>query len=329
MEVNNLNNYEYNENKESLIEYNKDIKISEDYKPILQWMGGKGRILNELMGYSPENFNNYYEPFFGGGAFLIKLYSMNKIKNAIISDLNNDLYNLYNIVKTNPDGIINEIKNIKFNHTREDYYLARDLFNETNNQILKSALLLYLNRHCFNGLYRVNSQNKFNVSYGTCGSTTLPSASDIKNLSKVFQKCKILNNDFEEVVKSAIKGDFIYFDPPYMQITKTSNFTNYTSDGFNETDQKRLFNLFKEMDKKGVYLMESNSDSPFIEELYKEFNIYKIDIKRNISVNESTRGTVKEIIITNYEINNNYNEYIKKNEKLKSFDISEWETMEE
>ena len=272
------------------------------YKPVLKWAGGKRQLLNDLIKYMPDNFDKYYEPFIGGGSFLIKLYSMDKINTAVISDLNTDLYNLYITIKTNPYALINELKDLEFKNNSNDYYRARELFNSTDDVVNRSALLIYLNKHCFNGLYRVNSQNKFNVPYGKYVNPGMPMESDILGISNLFRKCTILNEDFEEAVKTASRGDFVYFDPPYMPVNKTSNFTGYTSNGFFENDQERLYNAFQKLSSKGVYVMESNSDTGFIKNLYKEFNLIEVNARRNINSVGTKRGIINKLIITNYGV---------------------------
>ncbi|AGO61416.1 DNA adenine methylase [Ferroplasma acidarmanus] len=284
------------------IYYNVESLLDINYKPVLKWAGGKRQLLNDLIKYIPNNFNEYYEPFIGGGSFLIKLYSMDKISNAVISDLNTDLYNLYVTIKSNPYALINELKDIEFKNNSKDYYKARELFNSTGNLVSRSALLIYLNKHCYNGLYRVNSQNKFNVPYGKYANPGMPIESDILGLSNLFQKCTILNEDFEEAVKTASKGDFVYFDPPYMPVNKTSNFTGYTSNGFYEKDQERLYKVFKRLSSKGVYVMESNSDTDFIKNLYKDFNLIEVTARRSINSIGTKRGIISELIITNYGV---------------------------
>jgi len=276
--------------------------LDTNYKPVLKWAGGKRQLLNDLIKYIPDNFNKYYEPFIGAGSFLIKLHSLNKINNAIISDLNTDLYNLYITIKSNPYALINKLNNLEFKNNSNDYYKARELFNSTDDIINRSALLIYLNKHCYNGLYRVNSQNKFNVPYGKYINPVMPSESNIISISRLLQKCTILNKDFEEAVKNASKNDFVYFDPPYMPVNKTSNFTDYTSNGFNEKDQERLYNVFKKLSDKGIYIMESNSDTIFIKNLYKGFNLIEVNARRSINSIGTKRGIINELIITNYGV---------------------------
>ena len=276
--------------------------VNEYYKPILKWAGGKRQLLPVLIKNIPDKFNTYYEPFIGGAALLISLYSLNKIDDSVISDINKDLYNLYKTIKENPQQLIDELDNLEFKNNKEDYYKARELFNSTEDPANRSALLIYLNRHGYNGLYRVNSSNKFNVPFGKYNNPGMPSSRNIMALSELFQSCTIMNSDFELTVNNAKKGDFVYFDPPYMPLSKTSYFTGYTHSGFDEKDQERLAKTFQELSDRGVYVMESNSSTDFIKELYKDFNLLEVDARRNINSVGTKRNSIKELIITNYGV---------------------------
>jgi DNA adenine methylase len=273
-------------------------------KPILKWAGGKRQILPYLLQYIPKDFNNYYEPFAGGLALLIELYNQGRIKKAIISDINKDLINLYEIIKERPYELISAIKEIRFKNNKDDYYQARKLFNslEPHKNVSRAVLLLYLNRHGYNGLYRVNSKGEFNVPFGRYHNPSLPDEEDIIKFHEMLKSCEILNLDFEDAVRSAQRSDFVYFDPPYMPLNETSYFTDYTSGGFSEQDQKRLASVFKKLSNKGVFVMQSNSNNEFIRQLYAEYNIVEIEARRNINSIASKRGSVKELIILNYQV---------------------------
>ena len=196
----------------------------------------------------------------------------------------------------------NELNNLEFKNNKDDYYKARELFNSITDSVTRSALLIYLNRHGYNGLYRVNSSNKFNVPFGRYNNPGMPSRENIMALSELFQSCTMMNSDFEIAVKNAKKGDFVYFDPPYMPLSKTSYFTGYTHSGFNENDQERLAKVFHELSDRGVYVMESNSSTDFIKNLYKDFNLLEVDARRNINSVGTKRNSIKELIITNYGV---------------------------
>ncbi len=274
----------------------------ESCKPILKWAGGKRQLLPILLKNIPNKFNTYYEPFIGGGTLLLSLYSLNRINNAVISDTNADLYNLYKTIRENPRQLIEELNALKFKNNKEDYYKARELFNSSSNHVERTAILIYLNRHGYNGLYRVNSSNKFNVPFGKYTNPGMPTQENIMALSKLLQSCNVMNSDFEISVKNARRGDFVYFDPPYMPLNKTSYFTGYTHSGFDEGNQERLSKVFRELSEKGVYVMESNSSTKLMKELYGDFNLIEVDARRNINSVATKRDGVKELIITNYGV---------------------------
>ncbi len=270
------------------------------YRPVLKWAGGKRQLLSALENHVPKRFNRYYEPFVGAGALLLHLYSSELISKAVISDMNADLIALYSIIKEDPYSLIKALQSLPFHNTREDYYRARDLFNGTTDKLQRAALLIYLNRHGFNGLYRVNSRNEFNVPFGRYRNPTLPSREIILAFHRVLKSCTIYLKDFEETVRSAKEGDFVYLDPPYMPVSKTSSFTSYTSGAFSRKEQMRLFKVFRDLSNRGVYVVESNSDSEFIRELYSEFKVGEFKVRRNIN-SDAGRRSGREVIIIGYE----------------------------
>lgn len=273
-----------------------------DIKPFTKWVGGKRQLLNEIENLLPPSFDTYYEPFVGGGALLFHLQP----KNAVINDMNTDLILSYKAIKNDLDNLVNELEYHK-NQNSKEYYLDlrsydRDerIYSLSNTQ--KAARIMYMLRVCFNGMYRVNSKNQFNVPYGKYKNPKIVDERLLKNISEYLNDSNILilNEDFEDVVKNCKSGDFVYFDPPYIPINETSSFTSYTNEGFSYDDQIRLRNVFSELSRKGVYCMLSNSYSPLTLELYKEFNIHEVKAKRNINSVASKRGEISEVIITNY-----------------------------
>ncbi len=273
-------------------------------KPFVKWAGGKRQIIDKLKEYAPDNFNTYYEPFVGGGAFLFELSP----KNAIINDYNKELMNVYKCIKdvNKFDKLCKELKHHEKEHSEEHYYLVRDLDKDKKkfNRIVdykRAARTIYLNKACFNGLYRVNSKNEFNVPFGKKLKVNTYEGQNLEIISKYLNcnNVKILSTDFEKAVKDAKEGDFIYFDPPYDG--DTTIFNSYTEDGFGKDEQIRLSEVFRRLDRKGCYVMLSNHNTRFINDLYNEFNIYIIEANRNINSNGKKRGKVEEVIITNYE----------------------------
>lgn len=273
-------------------------------RPFVKWAGGKRQLLNEIEKRLPNNWNTYYEPFFGGGALLVNLQNEEKIFKAVISDLNSELINLYNVVKKNPDKLIDALSHKEFENSEDAFRNLKNEFNTLTglpgNKVRRAALLIYLNKHGYNGLWRVNSKGKFNVPFGRYAKRSIPTEHSILKFSNLLKKVKILNLDFEQAVKSAKKGDFVYFDPPYHPISKTANFTDYNSNGFTFDDQKRLADVFKKLSKKGVQLMLSNSKVSEIEDLFVGFTIDTVEAKRFINCNGERRNGTKEIIVTNY-----------------------------
>lgn len=273
-------------------------------KPFVKWAGGKRSIIDKLLKLVPENYNVYYEPFVGGGALLFELQPMK----AIINDYNNELMNVYECIKDEEKfaNMCNELNKHEKSHSEEYYYKIRDLdknkkkFNKLDDY-KRAARTIYLNKACFNGLYRVNSKNEFNVPSGKKNKVNTydgPNLGIIHCLLNFFD-IKLQSIDFEESVKTAKKGDFIYFDPPYD--SDTSTFNSYTENGFGKEEQKRLAKVFKDLDKKGCYVMLSNYNTSLIKELYKDYKFHLITAKRNIGASAKNRGIVEEVIITNYD----------------------------
>lgn len=273
-------------------------------KPFVKWAGGKRQIIDKLKLHVPYEFNTYYEPFVGGGALLFELSP----KKAVINDSNEELMNVYRVLcdENKFKKMCALLNKYEREHSEEFYY---DIRNKDRNRhtydrlsdYTRAARTIYLNKACFNGLYRVNSKNEFNVPYGkktkvnTYDGDNLITVSNYLTMNDISIYC----DDFENVLKKARAKDFVYLDPPYDSDTKT--FNSYTEDGFNKDDQRRLAKVFKELDSKGVYVMLSNHNTVLVNELYKDYNIYKIDAKRNINANGAKRGKVEEVIITNYK----------------------------
>lgn len=273
--------------------------------PVVKWVGGKRQLLPEIKKYSPKKFNTYFEPFVGGGAVLFELQP----KQAIVNDINKELINLYSVIQNNVDELIEKLSDTKkYSNTSECYYKVRELDREPKKYnkltgVDRAARILYLNKTCYNGLYRVNSMGEFNSPFGSYKNPNIINSITLKAVSKYFNESniKFLNGDFEKTVKTAKKGDFVYFDPPYAPISKTSNFTGYNENGFGENEQIRLKKLCDILDKKGVKFLLSNSDCDFIKKLYKDYNIVTIKAKRTINSNANNRGSISEVLIRNYE----------------------------
>lgn len=272
-------------------------------KPFVKWAGGKRQIIDKLKQYIPDEFNTYYEPFVGGGALLFELSP----KNAVINDSNKELMNVYSVLCNEEKfkKMCSVLNSYETNHSEEFFYELRnkDRNKKTFNRLsdyTRAARTIYLNKACFNGLYRVNSKDEFNVPFGKKTKVNTYDGSNLITVSNylTMNNVKIQCVDFEESVKTAKKGDFVYFDPPYDSDTAT--FNSYTEEGFGKDEQRRLATVFKDLDERGVYVMLSNHNTILVKELYKDYHIYVIEAKRNINSNGKKRGKVEEVIITNF-----------------------------
>jgi DNA adenine methylase len=273
--------------------------------PFIKWAGGKRQLLSELDKRLPARWNTYFEPFVGGGALLVHLENKGQISSAVIADANRELINLYHIVQQHPCQLLSAVLNEEFRNDNDSFNRWKHEFNaimgEPGYEVERAAILIYLNRYGFNGLWRVNNKGKFNVPFGRHADRTLACETSLMKFSALLSKVLILNADFETAVKSAKNGDFVYFDPPYMPVSKTANFTDYNSGGFGFEDQERLAKRFRKLSKKGVLLMLSNSKVEEIEELYSDYHIDTVEAKRYINCNGLRRNGTEEIIVTNYE----------------------------
>jgi DNA adenine methylase len=273
--------------------------------PFLKWAGGKRQLLAELDKRLPTGWNTYFEPFVGGGALLVHLENRGRIRSAVITDINRELINLYSIVQRHPCLLLSAVLHEEFRNDADSFNRWKREFNRIMGmdgfEVERAAILIYLNRYGFNGLWRVNNKGEFNVPFGRHADRELICETSLMKFSALLGKVRILNDDFAAAVKSAKRGDFVYFDPPYMPLSKTAHFTDYNSGGFSFGDQERLAKLYRRLSGKGVQLMLSNSKVPEIEELYRNFTIDTVDAKRFINCNGQRRKGTQEIIVTNYE----------------------------
>lgn len=278
--------------------------IAEKPKPFVKWVGGKRQLLTQfrrLNLYPPEKFDiktgKYFEPFVGGGAVFFDLLP----KEGYLSDLNKELVTTYNVIKNDVDGLI---KSLKKHKTDKEYFLTvRAQDPKALSDLNIASRFIFLNRTCFNGMYRVNSKGGFNVPYGKYSNPLICDEDNLKKVSKELQGIEIKHQDYKEVLKKAKKGDFVYFDPPYYPVSKTASFTSYTAESFLDKEQTELRDTVLELDKRGCYVMLSNSDTPFINKIYSGFKgirISKVEAGRAINSNGSGRGKITEVLVTNY-----------------------------
>ena len=272
-------------------------------QPFTKWTGGKRQLLPIIRELMPKTYNRYFEPFVGGGALFFDLAP----KDAVINDFNAELINCYQQIKDNPQELI-EILKVHQEYNSKEYYLDlrsadRDERIDMMSEVQRAARILYMLRVDFNGLYRVNSKNQFNVPYGRYKNPKIVDENLVSAISTYLNnnQIEIKKGDFEKAVLDVQPGDFVYFDPPYIPLSETSAFTSYTHEGFSYDDQVRLRDTFKKLSDVGAYVMLSNSSSFLVEELYRDFNIHYVEATRTNGAKSSSRGKISEIIVTNYE----------------------------
>lgn len=270
-------------------------------QPFLKWAGGKRQLLPEIRKRIPARFHTYFEPFVGAGAVFFDIQP----KKAVINDINFELINTYRVIQNNVEKLIAELE--KYKNEKEFYYKIRNLdrtqeFEKLSN-VERAARLIYLNKTCFNGLFRVNRRGQFNVPFGKYKHPNIVNADVLRAVHEylITNEISILNVDFEQAVEQAEAGDFIYFDPPYDPLSETANFTDYSLHGFTRDDQIRLRDLFVKLDKRGCYVLLSNSATPFIKELYADFHVEIVEANRTINSDAAKRGKIAEVLVRNYQ----------------------------
>lgn len=276
----------------------KDLEtsIKERPRPFIKWVGGKRSIIDELTSRLPLDISEYYEPFLGGGALFWK--SFRQITKAYLSDVNTDLMLTYQVVKKDVENLIEQLKIHAKNHNETYYYKIRSQHN-LNDPIKIASRFIYLNKTCFNGLYRVNSKGEFNVPVGRYINPTIVNEENLKTCQEALAKASLRFHSYDKIDPK--KGAFVYFDPPYHPTSDTALFTKYSKDGFTEKDQADLRDFFVKLDKKGVNVMLSNSNTEFVRSLYKGYNIAIVDAPRLVNCKPNKRNSVEEVVITNYD----------------------------
>ncbi|NUN15649.1 MAG: DNA adenine methylase [Myxococcales bacterium] len=272
-------------------------------KPFLKWAGGKQQLLTKLDACLPTNFDRYFEPFVGGGALFFHLWTIKRLPSQVfLFDINDELINAYCTVRDNPEALANLLAIHQETHSNEHYYAIRDLDrqNRTLTDIEMAARTIYLNKTCYNGLFRVNSKRQFNVPMGSYKDPKILKRDALGTASSALQGVYIQVKDFRDMVALGQSGDFFYFDPPYDPVSKTASFTGYTANSFRDEDQQDLARIFRELSEKGCLCMLSNSHTPLILELYRDFRIEVVDARRSVNSNKDRRGTVREVVILNY-----------------------------
>lgn len=298
--------------------------MSEKIRPFVKWAGGKGSLIPQLNNFYPYELKNgiierYIEPFVGGGAVLIDILQRYDIQEVYAFDINIDLINSYNVIKNNVEELIANLKQMETKYLglgqeeRKNYfYNIRDEYNnyelEKNEQnVQRAAQFIYLNRTCFNGLYRVNKNGKFNVPIGSYKNPTICDEENLRQLSQLIQNVQFQYGDYSRSMEYVTENTFIYFDPPYRPLNMTSGFTSYTKEDFNDENQKELAIFYRKLNGQNAKLMLSNSnpkninvEDNFFDNIYQGFNINEIQASRMINANSNGRGKISEILVTNY-----------------------------
>ncbi len=291
-------------------------------KPFLKWAGGKTQLISEIAGLLPYQVRSskftYIEPFAGSGALLFwMLNNFPKMEKAVINDVNADLINVYRVIASKPNELISILSELQADFHRleskpekktEYYYARRTQYNtRADSKSTQAALFIFLNRTCFNGLYRVNKSNLYNVPMGSYKKPTICDAPNIQAVSKALQKVEILCGDYQQTLECTNRNSFFYFDPPYKPLNATSSFTSYAKDNFDDSEQIRLKNFCTTLDDKGHKWLLSNSDvkdadadSSFFDDIYASFYISRVQASRNINSKAGGRGKLNELLITNY-----------------------------
>lgn len=269
-------------------------------QPFLKWAGGKRQLLPQIKPYIPEiGESTYFEPFLGAGAMLFSIQP----QNATVNDINTELYNVYKVIADEQlfEELIEELRSHK--NESEYFYEVRawDRADDYHNlsPVKKASRFIFLNKTCFNGLYRVNSKGQFNVPFGKYKNPAIVNEEVLREVHQYLNNNHItfLNGDFKEAVKDAKSGDFVYFDPPYDPVSETSSFTSYAQEGFGKTEQYELRDIFKQLNERGCKVLLSNSDTPFIREIYEGFNIVTVQANRAINSKADGRGKINEVLV--------------------------------
>lgn len=265
--------------------------------PFLKYAGGKTALLSEILPRLPKKIGTYYEPFVGGGAVYFALAAEKRFKHAVLGDANDELMRAYSALAKDIEGVVGALKE----HVYEEkyYYTVRALDPWALDPGTRAARLIYLNRTCFNGLYRVNRRGEFNVPFGRYVNPTICDEENLRAVSKVLRRQTLLGGrDFEKSVDPARRGDAVYMDPPYVPVSTTSNFTGYAKGGFGESEQIRLRDCFKTLAARGVHVLLSNSDTPLVRNLYRGFRIEEVQAPRRVNSKGGKRGNVGELLIS-------------------------------
>ena len=268
--------------------------------PFLKWAGGKRRLLRDYEPHFPARADGYHEPFLGSGAVFLRARTRLRPQRMLLSDRNAGLVNAYRAVRDSTERLIDLLEQHHRLHGRKHYYAVRALHSSDLNRIEQAARFIYLNRTCYNGLYRVNSRGQFNVPMGRYARHRIVNAGNLRSLRIWLRGVHLRTASFERIVEQVRSGDFVYLDPPYYPLSETANFTSYTEHSFTARDQERLAKVVKVLDATGCLVMLSNSDTPLIRHLYRNYRLVPIEARRSINCNPRRRGPLTELLVLNY-----------------------------
>ena len=269
-------------------------------KPFLKWAGGKTNLLGQYEPLFPEWSGDYFEPFIGSGAVFFYLSARPEERYYYLSDLNQEIVDAFCAVRDDVEGVIKLLAKHQQLHSKDYFYQVRGLVPQNLSALEKAARTIYLNKTCFNGLYRVNKKGEFNVPMGNYKKPSILQIETLKAASRALSPADLSTGHYSVLVDKAQAGDFIYLDPPYHPLSKTAMFTNYVAQAFGEKDQMELAEVVTALSKKGCLVMESNSNTDFIKDLYKGFKIQEVWARRSINREKSKRGAITELVVTNF-----------------------------
>nr|HEX4314239.1 DNA adenine methylase [Kofleriaceae bacterium] len=273
------------------------VPVAPSAAPVVKWVGGKTKLLHELLARMPERYGRYFEPFAGGAALFFRVSP----ERAVLSDANSDLIGLYRSLAGDVASVIRRLERHRTEHDSRHYYAMRERWNDPEASwpaADRAAAFIYLNKTCFNGLWRVNRSGAFNVPIGSYADPPICVPDALRAASAALARADLRCGDYQAAVRDAARGDFIYFDPPYDPVSSTANFTSYGPDGFGPDDQRALADTARDLVARGCRVMLSNSDTPFIRSLYKGFRVDRVKCSRAINSNAARRGDVDEVIVT-------------------------------
>lgn len=277
------------------------VKTNQLIAPVVKWVGGKRQLMTEITPLIPAKFSTYCEPFLGGGAVFLNVQP----RKAVVNDINHDLITVYQVIKTQVESLIEDLKKHEYN--KDYFYNLRNLDRDHEqylqlDDVQRASRFIYLNKTCFNGLYRVNSKGEFNVPFGRYRNPKIVNEEVLRAVSAYLNHSKITfcNEDFEATIRRMRKGSFVYLDPPYDPLSETASFTGYNSNGFGRKEQIRLKECCDLLNRRGIKFLLSNSATDFITELYSDYEITFVKAKRAINVNTKKRGAIAEVLVRNY-----------------------------